>query len=78
MGDGGLHGEDAGVVDQRVDTTKARCCFFHDALGHRAIGNVACHGNHVGTTGRLDRTRVRDHAVIAVTKRLDEARADTL
>ena len=70
--------EDAGIVDQRVDTAKAGDGLRNHALGRLPVGDVAGNGEHVIVARRLDGTCGGDDAIIAIAKTLDQGGADAL
>jgi molybdenum-dependent DNA-binding transcriptional regulator ModE len=66
----GLCNEDAGIVDQRVDAAEAGDAFGNRALGGLPVGDVAGHREDVLIARRLDGSRGRDHAVVAIAIRV--------
>src|SRR3979409_1363053 len=74
----GLGDEDAGIVDERVDAPEPGHALGDHTLRRSPIGDVAGHREDFIIVRRLERSRRRDDAVIAIAVRLDESRADTL
>jgi len=78
VGGEGFGDEDAGVVDQAVDTPEGGQGFADDALGSGRVGDVAGHREDVRVGGWLNRTRGGNHTVIEGAVGLDHGGADTL
>ena len=74
----GLRDEDAGVVDERVDTPEPRHAFGDRTLGRPPVSDVARNGQDVRVVGSSDRARNRDDPVAATAIPLDERCADAL
>jgi hypothetical protein len=70
--------EEAGVVDERVDTPEPRHTFGDRAFRRLPVRDVAGHGQDIVIVRRLDRPRGCDHPVLALAIRLDQGRADAL
>jgi hypothetical protein len=74
----GFGDEDAGVVDERVDTTEPAHAFGDCPLRRFPVGDVAGDGENIVVIRLLDGSRGRNHSVVALAIRLDESGADSL
>jgi hypothetical protein len=74
----GLRDEDAGVVDERIDTPEPRHAFGDRTLGRPPVRDVARNGQDVRVVGMSDRARNRDDPVAATAIRLYECCAYAL
>ena len=72
----GLRDEDAGVVDESVDTPEPRHAFGDRTLGRPPVSDVARNGQDVRIVGSSDRARNRDDPLAATAIRPDERCAD--
>src|SRR4051812_14310717 len=73
-----LRDEDAGVVDQRVDTSEAGNGFEYCALSGGTLTDIAPDRNDLIIFARLDCTRDGDNSVVAIAICLDQSRTDSL
>lgn len=70
--------EDAGVVDEGVDTSEPLDRGGGDALGRGRVGDVALHGHDLRVVGGGDGPGGGDHGVAELAVRLDPTGADAL
>jgi len=67
----GLGDEDAGIVDENIDSPEVLDGSRNDPLGNGRIGDVARYRQDIGIIARVDRARVGHDTVTALTESLD-------
>ena len=70
--------KDAGVIDERVDAPEPSKAFDDRPFGRLAFGDIAGQRKDFMVVRRFDRTRRRDHPVMAIAVCIDEGRANAL